>query len=83
MNQLKHGNIVAFDLLFHLLKQLENKIIRDGMTIDSSQMREDFHLLSLVVNKLGLLFLSTDVLELSSDNRVSQRDENNMSEKDT
>ena len=80
MDQLKHGDIVVFHFLFHLLEQFENKIIGDSMTIDSSQMREDFHLLSLVVDKLGLLLLSTNVFELSSDNRIPQRDEYNMCE---
>ncbi len=47
------------------------------------QQREQFKLLCLVVNELGLFFLATDVLELSSHAGVTESDQARLHQNQT
>ena len=72
MDEPQHIELLFVDLLYQLLILLVHNMGGGGLSKDSGQKREELHLLSLIIQELSLFPLSTDVSELSSDDRVAE-----------
>ena len=72
MHQIIHREVHVRYFLLHFVVDFDNLSIGDSMAKNGGQVGEELHLLSLVIKKLSLLFLTTNISELPSDAGVSQ-----------
>ena len=65
MKYIQYSKVIVLDI-HHKLLYFVHIMRRECMSKHNSEIWEQLHLLSLVIDKLGLFFHSTDVAELPS-----------------
>lgn len=78
VKHIQKSKLLNFDIVYHLVVKLSDVFASNGHCKASCQQWKKLHLLSLVVNELHFIFLAADVSELSSDSRVSQRNQQTL-----